>query len=336
MTIPDTKRSTRIVTFGTGDFALPVFESLVDAGYHVVSLVTRPDRPKGRKQDTTPNAIKLSALARGVPVFQPEDVNLSDSVEHIRSLEPDVFATAAYGQILSAELLGVPKLGAINLHGSLLPAYRGAAPVARAIENGETEAGVTVIFMTPRIDAGGMLARASVPIDPNETAGELEDRLAILGAPLIVETIDRLVRGETEPLKQERARVTRAPKLRKEEGLIDWNLPAQKIHNLIRAMNPWPLASTYWLSNKSEKPPIRLIVHRSRFEPSAEGEAGSVVVADSENVIVAAGSGGVRLVTVQIEGKRPMPIEEFLRGRKIELGDRFVKIDEDPRSQPNA
>ncbi len=323
MTNPEIKRSTRIVMFGTGDFAVPVFETLVDSGYRVVSLVTQPDRPKGRKQDTTPVEIKLSALARGVPVFQPENVNLIDSVEHIRLLDPDVFATAAYGQILSAELLGVPRLGAINLHGSLLPAYRGAAPVARAIEHGETEAGVTVILMTPRIDAGGMLARASTPIDPDETAGELEGRLAILGAPLMLETIGRLAQGEAEPLKQERARVTKAPKLRKEEGLIDWNHSAQEVHNLIRAMNPWPLAFTYWRSSQSQKPPLRLIVHRSRVEPSALGDAGVVVAADSASVIVAAGSGGIRLETVQVEGKKPMPIEEFLRGRKIEIGDRF-------------
>ncbi len=171
----------RVVMLGTGDFAVPTFETLAEGDeFAVVGLVTQPDRPQGRKQEVIPSRIKCSAKARGIPVLQPENVNTADGVASIAALRPDFLVTAAYGQILSAELLGVPTIAAINLHGSVLPAYRGAAPVARAIERGETESGVTVIQMTPRIDAGGMLAVARTAIGPDETAGALEDRLAAL------------------------------------------------------------------------------------------------------------------------------------------------------------
>ena len=172
---------TRIIMFGTGDFALPTFQHLIETGHSVVALVTQPDRPQGRKQVLVPSRIKLAAEVLSIPIEQPEDVNAPDALERIRALEPDLFVTAAYGQILSPAVLSIPRLGGINLHGSLLPAYRGAAPVARAIQSGETETGVTVILMTARIDAGGMIAIARTPIDPDETAGELEDRLALLG-----------------------------------------------------------------------------------------------------------------------------------------------------------
>src|SRR3954447_528507 len=165
--------STRIVMLGTGDFALPTFEHLCATGHNVVTLITQPARPQGRKQEVIPSRIKLSAQARGVPVFQPEDVNSPASLDAVRALAPDLLVTAAYGQILSPDLLSVPRLGGINLHGSVLPSYRGAAPVARAIERGETQSGVTVIRMSPRIDAGGMIQVATTPIDPDETAGEL-------------------------------------------------------------------------------------------------------------------------------------------------------------------
>src|SRR3954466_867080 len=185
--------TTRIVMLGTGDFALPTFVHLCATGHRIERLITQPDRPQGRKQELIPSPIKRAAEARGVPVFQPEDVNAADSVAAVRALAPDLLVTAAYGQILSADLLGVPRLGGINLHGSVLPAYRGAAPVARAIENGELETGVTVIRMTPRIDAGGMIAVARTPIDPDETAGELEARLAALGAPLVADCVAAVV-----------------------------------------------------------------------------------------------------------------------------------------------
>ena len=321
--------TTRIVMLGTGDFALPTFLRLVETGHRVVALVTQPDRPQGRKQELIPSRIKVAAQALGVPVCQPEDVNAHAAVEAVRSLAPDLLVTAAYGQILSAELLSVATLGGINLHGSVLPAYRGAAPVARAIEHGETETGVTVILMNPRVDAGGMIKIASTPIDPDETAGELEDRLAALGAPLVVETVALLAAGTAEALPQQKSKVTKAPKLRKEHGLIDWGRPARAVHNRVRAMRPWPTAFTYLDGAKTPAvEPLRVIVHRTEVLDAPEGpprEPGEVVEAKDGRLVVAARSGAVRLVTVQVAGKKPMAAAEFLRGHPVFPGDRFVQ-----------
>lgn len=306
--------STRLVMFGTGDFALPTFERLCETGHDVRALVTQPDRPQGRKQELIPSPIKQAALARGIEVYQPENVNAPESLEHIRGWAPELFVTAAYGQILSAGLLEIPPLGGINLHGSILPAYRGAAPVARAIQHGEAESGVTVIRMTPRIDAGGMIAVARTPIDPDETAGELEDRLARIGAPLIVEAVANLAEGSVEILPQDRQKVTRAPKLRKEDGAIDWSQPAQTIHDLVRAMQPWPTAYTSVTLRRGDSPaPERLIVHETTVVPG-EGEPGSVLEAAGDRLVVAAGTGAVRLLRVQLVGKKALPAGEFLRG----------------------
>jgi len=298
---------------GTKDFALPTFEHLCETGHGVVALVTQPDRPQGRKQILIPSRIKEAAIARGIRVEQPEDVNAPESLELIRSFDPDLLVTAAYGQILSAELLGIPPMGGINLHGSILPAYRGAAPVARAIQRGELETGVTVIRMTPRIDAGGMMAFASTPIDPNETAGQLEDRLARIGAPLIARAIAELVAGTVKILPQDRSKVTKAPKLTKEDGRIDWTRSNLEIHNLVRAMQPWPIASTHWLRPDG---PVRLILHQTR-PADGEGQPGHVLEASGDRLIVAAGSGAVRLLTVQLEGKKLLPAQEFLRGHQL-------------------
>jgi len=307
---------------GTGDFALPTFEHLLETGHTLLALVTQPDRPQGRKQELIPSRIKQSAVARGIPVLQPEDVNAPEALELLRSLHPDLLVTAAYGQILSAELLGIPPLGGINLHGSVLPAYRGAAPVARAIQNGERETGVTVIRMTPRIDAGGMIAVARTPIDPDETAGELEDRLAAIGAPLIAGAIPGVVAGTARVIPQVKAKVTRAPKLRKEDGIIDWTRPARAVHDLVRAMQPWPVASTHWQPAEVGKGPVRLIVHRTAIV-EATGEPGRVLAAEGDRLVVAAGEGAVRLLTVQIVGKKPLPVAEVLRGHHVFPGDRM-------------
>ena len=219
--------SLRLVMLGTGDFALPAFDHLCRQGLHrVVALVTQPDRPQGRKQEIVPSLIKQSALERGILILQPEDVNAPASMDLLRELRPDLLLTAAYGQILSPDLLAIPRLGGINLHGSILPAYGGKAPIARAIQNGETETGVTVIQMT-RIDAGGIAATAATPIGPNETSGELEERLANIGAPLVARVVDALALGPITVLSQDRSKVTKAPKLRKEDGLIDWSPPAR-------------------------------------------------------------------------------------------------------------
>jgi methionyl-tRNA formyltransferase len=310
---------------GTGDFAVPAFEHLCDTGRQVVALLTQPDRPQGRKQELIPSRIKLAALARGIEVLQPEDVNTPESIEAIRALSPDLLVTAAYGQILSADLLAVPRLGGINLHGSVLPAYRGAAPVARAIERGETETGASVILMTPRIDAGGLIKVATTPIDPDETAGALENRIASLGAPLVVEAIADLEGGTARVVHQDRAKVTKAPKLRKEDGLIDWSRTARQIHDKVRAMQPWPTA--YTLLHRASHPdgePQRIIIHSTRpLEFDSDVPPGEAIEAPGEPLLIAAGTGAIRPVIVQIVGKKPMPLADFLRGYPIVPGDRF-------------
>jgi methionyl-tRNA formyltransferase len=305
---------------GTGDFAVPTFEALADSPHELVALITQPDKPQGRKGQIIPSRIKLAAQARKIRVEQPESINGPEGLELIRSLNPDLLVTAAYGQILSADVLGLPRLGGINLHGSLLPKYRGAAPVARAIQQGETETGVTVIRMTPRVDAGGMLSCAKTAIGPNETAGELEDRLAVLGAPLVLEAVAALANGDPPILPQDPGAVTKAPKLTKEDGRVDWSQPAQAVHNLVRAMQPWPVASTGW--QRSPGQVVRLIVHETRVE-DGQGEPGRVIEARDDRLVVACATGAVRLTRVQLEGKKAMEAAEFLRGHRAE-GTRMV------------
>lgn len=317
----------RIIMLGTGDFALPTFNLLCETGHRVVALVTQPDRPQGRKQEMIPSAIKQSAVARGIQVEQPENVNAPASVERIREMAPDLLVTAAYGQILSAELLTVARMGGINLHGSILPAYRGAAPVARAIQHGEAETGVTVILMTPRIDAGGMLAFARTPIGPDETAGELEARLAVLGAPLITRAVADLVQGTAGVIPQAKSRVTRAPKLRKEDGLINWDRPAREIHDLVRAMKPWPTASTlFHPPGLPDREPIRLIVHKAAVvdhPQSVDAPPGTVLEAVGDRFVIATAAGSLRLVSIQVPGKKIVTAAEFLHGNRFSPGDRL-------------
>lgn len=312
----------KLVMFGTKDFALPTFLAILDSDHEVAALVTQPDRPQGRKQELVPSRIKCAAIERNIAVFQPEDVNDPDALAVIRGFAPDLLVTAAYGQILSAELLGTALHGGINLHGSILPKYRGAAPVARAIQNGETEAGVTVIRMTPRIDAGGMIAIGKTLVDPNETAGNLEERLAALGVPLMRDAIAAIASDTVEMLPQAKAKVTRAPKLSKEDGRIDWTKTARVIHNLVRAMNPWPLAETYWHPSDSSKPPVRLIVHETAISETS-GIAGTVLEAKKDRLVIAAAEGSIQLLTLQISGKRPMSPQEFLPGHAVRVGDQI-------------
>lgn len=320
----------RIVMLGTGDFALPTFERLVETGHAVAALITQPDRPQGRQQERIPSLIKRAALRAAIPVEQPENINAPEGVRLIDSLRPDLLVTAAYGQILSPEVLAVPRLGGINLHGSILPAYRGAAPVARAIQAGEAETGVTVIRMTPRIDAGGIIAVARTPIDPDVTAGELEDRLARLGAPLIVQAVADVAAGTARVLPQDRRRVTRAPKLSKDDSPIDWTRPARAVHDHVRAMQPWPIARTVWQPAGGDRAPLPLIVHRT-IVAEGSGEPGRVIAAGAGRLVVAAGSGAVEIQALQVPGKRALPAAEFLRGYRAAPGDRMASPTPSPR-----
>ena len=327
----------RLVMMGTGTFAEPTLEALLAGPDPVVGVFTQPDRDGAQKRGSTRQVgrgMKEIAAEKGVPVFQPQSVNAPDGMAMLRGLQPDLLVVAAYGQILSKEVLSIPTQGAINVHGSLLPKYRGAAPVAHAILNGETETGVTIIRMSAGLDAGDMLAKAAIPIW-HETAGELEAKLAPLGARLAAETIQRLKAGPVVGEKQDPELVTKAPKLTKELGLIDWSKPAVQICRQVRAMQPWPTAYTYL--HRAGKAPLRVIVGRaasailhSDLGDHKYGDLIADMPDGGKNVYVVAGPSpdgrehtSVIVHELQPAGKKRITAEEFLRGYPLKEGDRF-------------
>jgi methionyl-tRNA formyltransferase len=318
----------RIVMMGTGTFAEPTLEALLAGPDPVVGVFTQPDREGVQKRGSTRQVgrgMKEIAAEKGVPVFQPASVNAPEGVAMLRGLNPDLLVVAAYGQILSKEVLSIPTAGAINVHGSLLPKYRGAAPIAHAILNGETETGVTIIRMSAGLDAGDMLAKAALPIN-DETAGEVEARLAPLGARLAVETIQRLKTGPVIGEKQDPALVTKAPKLTKEMGLIDWTKPAEVVCRQIRAMQPWPTAYTFL--HRAGKPPMRVIVSRTGATlaiPSGPNHSpGLLHSMGTARLVANAGSNtAVEILELQPAGKKRLTAEEFLRGYPLNEADRF-------------
>jgi methionyl-tRNA formyltransferase len=257
-------------------------------------------------------------------VFQPENVNAPSALADLRGLDPDLLVVAAYGQILSPDLLSIPRRGSINVHASLLPKYRGASPVATAILNGEMETGVSIIQILPRLDAGPILAVARTPIGQQETAGELEDRLARLAIDLVPKVIDQIAGDRVQPLPQTEALVTRAPKLKKTMGAIDWTRSAAQIDCQVRAMQPWPNPYTFFHS--PGKPPLRMLILAIRplIDHAPGGlPPGTPVLVDKEQLVIEAGQGAVEILKIQPDGKRPMTSAEFLRGRSVTASDRF-------------
>jgi methionyl-tRNA formyltransferase len=307
---------------GTGEFALPTLRALCDSPHEVVGLVTQPDRT-GRGHHHHVNPLKELALEHGVHVWQPERVNDDESLEQLRSINADLYVVAAYGQILSSRLLAIPRLGAINLHGSLLPKYRGAAPVQYAVLNGETRTGVTIFQIEPKLDAGLILGQVETEIGPRETSGELMTRIAELAVPLTLEIIDALEHGTARGIPQDPAGVTLAPRMLKEMGLIDWSQPAERIDWHIRAMQPWPMPFTFL--HQTGKAPLRMLV--LAIEPAGdegmESLPGTVVSAAEGRLFVRAGDQSVELLEVQPAGKRKMAAAEFLRGHAVRPGDRL-------------
>ncbi len=318
----------RLVMMGTGMFAEPTLEALLAGPHPVVGLVTQPDRVVGQERGSTRQTgrgMKNIALEHGVPVLQPESINTPEGARDLQALQPDLLVVAAYGQILSREVLAVPPHGGINVHASLLPKYRGAAPIAWAIYHDETRTGVTIIRMSVSLDAGDMLAQEAIDIGPNETTGEVESRLAPLGARLALQVIEQIQTGTVQGRKQDPSQVTKAPKLKKENGLIDWNRTAEQVCNQIRAMQPWPTAYTFL--HRRGKSPLRLIVTRAIAALTfgrASCPPGHVHAAGSHEVYVAAGDQTlVKLFELQPSGKRRMSATEFLRGQKLQEGDYF-------------
>jgi methionyl-tRNA formyltransferase len=325
----------RLVMMGTGTFATPTFAALVAVRHQVVGLVTQPDRPAGKERGSTRQtgrSMKDIAEEHKIAVYQPESVNTSDGVAVLGSWQPDLLVVAAYGQILSRDVLAVTPHGGINVHVSLLPKYRGAAPIAWAIYHGEKETGVTIIKMSIYLDAGDMLAQEALPIGPEETAGELEGRLAPVGARLALHVIDQIEAGTARGIKQDKSLATRAPKLTKEHGLIDWKRPAEAVCNQIRAMQPWPTAYTFY--HQPGRPPQRIIINRAaaspvRREPAIAAGTAFIDTAFPGALFVAAGEFDstqrtvVEIQELQPAGKRRMSAAEFLRGNPLSPGARF-------------
>jgi len=308
----------RIVFFGTPEFAVPTLEALQTSSHQVVSVVTQPDRPRGRGQQLTPGPVKARAVAMGLPVLQPPSLKDSAVLAALTELRADLGVVAAYGKILSEAILQIPRLGMINVHASLLPKYRGAAPIQRAVADGESETGVTIMQVVRALDAGAMLATVRRPIGPNDTSIEVEHDLARLGARLLVDVVDRFSSGPLAGEPQDDSRATYAHRLTKEDGLIDWARPAQAIHDLVRGMQPWPNAYSFLEGQ-------RLILLRTTVGP-ASGAAvpGTVLRARGQDLLVATENGTLRVHELQAEGRRPMAVAPFLAGHPVTEGSRFT------------
>lgn len=304
---------------GTPEFAVPSLRALIAREGDVVGVVTQPDRPKGRGEILTPSPVKEVAQTHEVPVYQPDRVKHPDFIKRVEGLRPDLIVVVAFGQILPAALLAIPRQGAINVHASLLPYYRGAAPIASAILRGESETGVTTMKMDEGMDTGPILLQRKTEILPDDTAGTLADRLSRIGAELLIETLDRLSEGSLKAIPQDSTRASNAPLLKKEDGRIDWSKSAVEIERQIRAMDPWPGAHTFyqgrlwrlWAAQAIEEAP----------EGRKEGEkAGGIVRADRSGLEVSTGKGYIRISFLQPENRRRMSAAEFLAGHPVEVG----------------
>lgn len=307
----------RVVLLGSGAFAIPSLEALLAAGHDVAAVVTQPDQEKGRGRALAPPPLKPIALARGIPVLQPRRVKEPAAQDALRALAPEIQVVVAYGQILPTSVIEIPPRRTVNVHGSLLPRYRGAAPVQWAIVNGETETGVTTMLIDAGLDTGPILLARKAPIGDEETAGQLEPRLARLGAELLVDTLAGLEAGRVIPNAQDHGRATLAPIIRKEDGIIDWNLPAAAIERRVRGFHPWPGASTT-LAGRGLK------VLRARPVKGADDAPGTLVHLDREGLHVACGQGSrLILLEVQPESRHAMPAPAFAAGARIAPGIRL-------------
>jgi methionyl-tRNA formyltransferase len=308
----------RVVFFGTPRFAVPTLAALLDSRHQVVGVVTQPDRPRGRGRKITAAPVKALAVERELQVLQPPTLRDGAITAAVQAWQPDVGVVAAYGQLIPKALLAVPRFGMINVHPSLLPKYRGAAPVHRAVIAGETETGVTIMRVAPKLDSGDMFARRTMPIGAEQTSEELEDALAVAGAHLLVEVVDSLATGTAREEPQDERLVTYAARLTKEEGLLDWTLPATRIHDRVRGLHPWPHAYSYVNGR-------RIIVWRTvPLGIPAAAPPGTVVRADAAGLQVATGDGtALALLELQSEGGRPLAIADFLRGHDVPPGARF-------------
>ncbi len=304
----------RIVFMGTPDFAVPSLEALIARGDTVAGVFTQPDKPRGRGKKLAPSPVKAAAQAHGIPVFQPRRIR-KDGVEDLRALAPDLCVTAAFGQILSQEILDIPRLGTVNVHASLLPRHRGSAPIAWSILEGDARTGITTMFTDKGIDTGDMLLSSAVDILPGETCGELTQRLSLLGAQVLTDTLNALEAGALTRLPQREEDMTYDPMLTKDMGILDWTQPAAAIVRRIHGLNPWPGAVT-------GSPEGVLKILRAQEEPGLRGQPGQVLAASpKEGLVIAAGEGAVRVLQLQAPGGKQMPAADYLRGHPAQAGE---------------
>lgn len=302
----------KIIFMGTPDFAAASLEALIDSRHEIQAVVTQPDKPKGRKGELTPSPVKVIAKREGIKVYQPLKVRDEEFVDTLRAYNPDVMVVVAFGQIIPLSILKMPKYGCVNIHGSLLPKYRGAAPIQWAVLDGEKETGITTILMDEGIDTGDILLKKTIKIDTDETSGSLFDKLMALGAETILETLDELEKGSLTPTKQGESPTAYAKMLTKAMGLIDFTKPAKELDCFVRGMDPWPSAYTL-LSGKTLKLwKVRAV--------EGGGKAGSVIDIDKESFTIACGEGAIEVLEVQLESKKRMSAGDFLKGSTLNIG----------------
>ena len=303
----------RVVFMGTPDIAATCLKRILEAGSNVVGVYTQPDRPKGRGMKMVYPPVKEVAIAHDIPVFQPENFREEETVQTLRDLQPDVIAVVAYGRILPQKVLDIPPKGCINIHASLLPSYRGSAPYQWAVLDGLKETGVTAMYLCREMDAGDMIDTAVTPIGPNETAGELLDRLAVLGADLLKNTLERMEKGEVKGIPQDGSKATYAPMLDKSMCPIDWTQPAQKIHDKVRGLHPWPVATTEIQGTKFK-------IHATVMpDETTDAAPGTVLALTKTGLLVACGEGVLEIRSLQAEGGKRMAAPDYFRGHPLEL-----------------
>lgn len=313
----------KIVFMGTPDFARCALEKILDAGHEVVLVVTQPDKPKGRSGKLQVSDVKALALEKNLPVFQPAKIRSEESVAFLKNVVADIYVVAAFGQILSQEILGMPRLGCVNIHASLLPEYRGAAPIQQAIIDGKEVSGVTIMQMAAGMDTGDILLQRQIPISENETGGGLFDKLSDLGGDIIVEALPMLERGEITPVPQDEKRATKCGKLSKDMGRIDFAKSAPSIRNLVRGLNPWPSAFTH-LNGKTIKIWNCSVISENDIRAMGadiqNAAPGTIVAVTRNSFAVATGDGFLDVTEVQLEGKKRMDVKTFLLGNRLSVG----------------
>jgi len=307
----------KLIFLGTAEFSCSALETLLTSSHKVIAVVTQPDRPKGRGQRLSPSPVKALAVARNLPLLQPEKIRDPSFLKVLQSLHPDLLVVVAYGQILPPAVLSIPPRGCVNLHASLLPKYRGAAPIARAILAGETRTGVTTMLMDAGMDTGPILLTEETHIAAEDTTGTLHERLSRMGARLLEQTLDGLEKGTITPCPQDHSQATYAPKVKKEEGQINWDIPARQLFNLLRALDPSPGAFTFW-ANRS----LKLFLPTFSEEKAMEAP-GTVVQASTDGLVIATAQGYLRVRELQLESRPRMRVDEFLRGYPLKAGVHF-------------